>query len=64
MKTEYYLLALGFALILGISALWACAIAVQRLRTKAPDAPPEYTQVKGFSVLGTLVVLAFAWMGV
>ncbi len=64
MKTEYLGTLFSAVAVLLIVAVWTLYIMIQRNRTKAPDAPPEYYQRDLFAVYGGLIVAVCAMLGV
>lgn len=64
MKTEYLGTLFSAIAVLLIATLWTLIIFVQRNRTKAPDAPPEYYQRDFFAGIGGLIVVVCAMLGV
>lgn len=64
MKTEYLGTLFSAIAVLLIATFWTLCIMVERNRTKAPDAPPEYYQRDAFAVMGGLIVAVCAVMGV
>lgn len=64
MKTEYLGTLICAGTVLLITAIWTLCIMYQRATVKAPDLPEDYTQRDLFSVLGCLIVLCAAAMGV
>lgn len=64
MKTEYWGTLLTAAIVLVILAIWTLTVYIERRMTVAPDAPPEYYQRDAFAIMGGVVVLFAAIMGV
>lgn len=64
MKIEYLGTIFTAGAVALILAVWTLTICIERRRTKAPDAPPEYYQRDIFAGLGGLIVAICFIMGV
>lgn len=64
MKTEYLGTLFSAVAVLLIATFWTLCIMVERNRTKAPDALPEYYQRDLFAGIGGLIVVVCAMWGV
>lgn len=64
LKITYFGTLLFVAMAAVAALIWAASICIERIRTKAPDLPPDFQQVEWFCWCCVGIALVLLGMGV